>query len=183
MYVCQTTLVYFSSVYHSALSLHCLFIHCCCIIIMIIIIIKLLLLLWNSITAPPKSSHWSTTAKFSLHWCILIFLIPSRVATPEFSKRNSKNDQITASNFSLKFKKTKKTTKKAVYFVRFAMFEVAITKKPTEKAAKTALLWQQPAFAPTSKDLNIIVCDSKVVKQSFLLQLQQSFWSILDPKQ
>ncbi len=31
----------------------------------------------------------------------------------------------------------KKMIVKAVYFVRFAMFEVAITKKPVEKAAKT----------------------------------------------
>ncbi len=41
---------------------------------------------------------------------------------------------------SLKFKITKKSTEKAVYFVRFAMFEVAITKKPAVKAAKTSLL-------------------------------------------
>ncbi len=62
------------------------------------------------------------------------------------------------------------------------MFEVAITKKPAEKAAKTSLLWQQTAFALTSNDLNFIVCDSKAVKWSFLLQLRQSFWSIPNPK-
>ncbi len=37
------------------------------------------------------------------------------------------------------------------------MFEVVITKKPAEKAAKTSLLWQRTAFALTSNDLNNIV--------------------------
>ncbi len=48
------------------------------------------------------------------------------------------------------------------------------TKKPAVKAAKTSLLWQQT-------DLNVIVCDSKAVKWSLLLKLQQSFWSSLNP--
>ncbi len=61
------------------------------------------------------------------------------------------------------------------------MFEVGITKKLAEKAAKTSLLWQWTAFARTSNDLNVIVCDSKAIKRAFLLQLWQSFWSILDP--
>ncbi len=47
------------------------------------------------------------------------------------------------------------------------MFEVAITKKPANKAGKTSLLWQMSAFAPTSNDLNVIVCDSKAVKRSY----------------
>ncbi len=126
--------------------------------------------------APLKSRHSSTTAKFSKHWSILILLLPSRAATPEFPTTDSENDQITASNNSLEFKITKKTTEKAVYFVRFALFEVTITKKPTVKAAKTSLLWQREAFSPTSDDLKVIVCDSKAVKRSFLLQLMQSFW-------
>ncbi len=58
-------------------------------------------------------------------------------ATPEFATMYSENYQITASNNSLKFKITKKTAEKAVYFVQF---EVAITKKLTVKAAKTSLL-------------------------------------------
>ncbi len=58
------------------------------------------------------------------------------MATPEFPTTDSENDQITASNNSLKFKITKKPAEKAVYFVRFAMFEVAITKKPAVNAAK-----------------------------------------------
>ncbi len=56
---------------------------------------------------------------------------------------------------------------KAVYFVRFAMFEVAITKKSGDKADKTSPLWQRTTFTPTSNDLNVIVCDSKAVKWSF----------------
>ncbi len=131
---------------------------------------------------PLKSGHSSTTAKFSLHWRILILLLPSRSATPEFPTTDSENYQIMASNNSLKFKITKKPTEKAVHFVRFALFEVAFTKKPTVKAAKTSLLWQWPAFSLTSHDLKVIVCDFKVVKRSFLLQLPQFFWSSLDPK-
>ncbi len=86
------------------------------------------------------SGHLSTTAKFSLHWRILILLLPLRAATPEFPTTDSENDQITASDNSLKFEKTKKPAEKAVYLVRFAMFEVAITKKTAVKAAKTSLL-------------------------------------------
>ncbi len=61
------------------------------------------------------------------------------------------------------------------------MFEVAITKKPAGKAAKTHFCDKRVAFAPTPNDLNVIVCDSKAIKRAFLLQLWQSFWSILDP--
>ncbi len=76
---------------------------------------------WNSsTTAPLKSGHSSTMAKFLLQWHILILLLPSRAATPEFPTMDSKNDQITASNNSLKFKITKKPTEKAVYSVQFA---------------------------------------------------------------
>ncbi len=60
--------------------------------------------------------------------------------------------------------------------------KLPLEKKLSEKAAKTSLLLQRAALAPTSNDLNVIVCDSKAVKRSFLLQLRQSFWSILDPK-
>ncbi len=39
----------------------------------------------------------------AMHWRILILLLPLRAATPEFPTTNNENDQIMASNNSLKF--------------------------------------------------------------------------------
>ncbi len=120
--------------------------------------------LLNSPPSPPlKSGHSSTMAKFSLHWRILKRLLPSRAATPEFPTTDCKNDQITPSNNFLKFKKNEKKRQRKLS----TLYDLQCLKLP---------------FAPTSNDLNIIVCDSKAVKWSFLLQLRQSFWSILNPK-
>ncbi len=67
-------------------------------------------------------------------------LLPSRAATPEFPTSESENYQITANNNSLKFKNNKKANRESCLLSRFAMFEVAITKKLSVKAAKTSLL-------------------------------------------